>query len=93
MVAVLRRPTRGRDTVADAAVQEPPKPSTTTEDSFATAKHSICTMLGVVMAVHFWSAYVQNTALIGKDGLVPCAAYVKERIKTGSFWTWPCVWW
>ena len=26
MVAVLRRPTRGRDTVADA-VEEPPKPS------------------------------------------------------------------
>jgi hypothetical protein len=94
MVAVLRRPTRGRDTVADA-VQEPPKPSPTeaaTEDSFATAKHSICTMLGLVMAVHFYSAYVQNTALIGADGLVPCAAYVKDRIKTGSFWTWPCVW-
>ena len=46
-------------------------------------------MLGLVMAVHFYSAYVQNTALIGKDGLVPCAGYVKERIKTGSFWTWP----
>ena len=79
---------------------EPGKPSTSAEeaeaadakDSFATAKHYICTALGVVMAVHFWSAYAQNTALIGKDGLVPCAAYVKDRIKTGSFWTWPCVW-
>ena len=94
MVAVLRRPTRDRDTVT-TAVAEPPKPSTAeaaTDDSFATAKHYICTILGVVMAVHFYSAYVQNTALSGKDGLVPCAAYVKDRIKTGSFWTWPCVW-
>ena len=74
MVAVLRRPTRGRDTGTDAVVEEPPKPSieAATDDSFATAKHYICTMLGVVMAVHFYSAYVQNTALIGEDGLVPC---------------------
>ena len=92
MVAVLRRPTRGRDAVTHA-VEEPPKPEAATDDSFATAKHYICTMLGLVMAVHFYSAYVQNTALIGEDGLVPCAAYVKDRIKTGSFWTWPCVWW
>ena len=93
----MRRPVRDRDTkvVAPRTADEPGKPSTAeaaTDDSFATAKHYICTMLGVVMAVHFYSAYVQNTALIGADGLVPCAAYVKDRIKTGSFWTWPCVW-
>ena len=53
MVAVLRRPARDRDTVADAAVQKPPKPSkeAATDDSFATAKHYICTALGVVMGV------------------------------------------
>ena len=99
MVVVMRRPVRDRGPkdVAPRSAQEPGKPSSpaeaATDDSFATAKHYICTALGVVMAVHFWSAYVQNTALIGKDGLVPCASYVKDRIKTGSFWTWPCVWW
>ena len=99
----MRRPIRDRDTkeFVPRTAQEPGKPSSPAEaaeaadanDSFATAKHYICTALGVVMAVHFYSAYVQNTALIGADGLVPCAAYVKDRIKTGSFWTWPCVWW
>ena len=79
MVAVLRRPTRGRDAVTDA-VQEPPKPSPTeaaTDDSFATAKHYICTALGVVMAVHFYSAYVQNTALIG------CLLYTSPSPRDG----------
>ena len=33
--------------------------------------------------MHFYSAYVQNTALIGKDGFVPCVAYVKEASKNG----------
>ena len=97
MVVVMRRPTRPRREghgTTDCRSQAQAKPHRgSPDDSFATAKHYICTMLGVVMAVHFWSAYVQNTALIGADGLVPCAAYVKDRIKTGSFWTWPCVWW
>ena len=102
MVVVMRRPVRDRDTkvVAPRTADEPGKPSSpaaqaeaaATDDSFATAKHYICTALGVVMAVHFWSAYVQNTALIGEDGLVPCAGYVKDRITRGSFWTWPGVW-
>ena len=67
--------------------QEPGKPSSPAEaaeaadakDSFATAKHYICTALGVVLAVHFYSAYVQTRHL-----LVKTAWYLVRRTsKTG----------
>ena len=105
MVAVMRRTARDRETKDEKVTAEPSKPqpsttadaasfaSTSADASFATAKHSICTGLGLIFAVHFYGAYVQNTALMGEDGLVPCAAHVKQRLETGSFWTWPCVWW
>ena len=62
-------------------MQEPPKPEAAADGLLRDAKHYICTMLGLILAVHFYSAYVQNTALIGKTACVPCAAYVQRQDK------------
>ena len=108
MVAVLRRaPARPppepscaapEPSVAEARVDE--KPLEAPAETYAAAKWLICTILGVLLCFSFGAALQQNAALLGADGLAPCADYVRRKREAQGiggvgrgFFAWPCLWW